>query len=93
MCTVTYIPTNDKYFISANRDERNSRSNAIAPIVYLINQRKIIFPRDGDAGGSWIALHENRNAAVLLNGAFEKHIAMPPYRESRGKVFLKIIGN
>ena len=93
MCTVTYIPTNEKYFISSNRDEKNSRSNAIAPAVYEINQKKMIYPKDGDAGGSWIALHENRNAAVLLNGAFEKHIAVPPYRKSRGKIFLNIIGD
>jgi uncharacterized protein with NRDE domain len=93
MCTVTYIPTNDKYFISSNRDEKNSRSRAIAPAVYVINQKKLIFPKDGDAGGSWIALHENGNAAVLLNGAFEKHIPVPPYRKSRGKIFLNIIAD
>jgi hypothetical protein len=58
-----------------------------------MNGRKLIFPRDGDAGGSWIALHENRNAAVLLNGAFEKHIPEPPYRMSRGKVFLNVISS
>ncbi|MEP7377517.1 MAG: NRDE family protein [Chitinophagaceae bacterium] len=91
MCTVTYIPTNDKYFISSNRDEKYSRKRAIPPKVYEINSKKLIFPKDGDAGGSWIALHENGNAAVLLNGAFEKHIPMPPYRKSRGKIFLNII--
>ena len=51
------------------------------------------FPKDGDAGGSWIALHENGNAAVLLNGAFEKHVSMSPYRKSRGKIFLNIIAD
>jgi uncharacterized protein with NRDE domain len=91
MCTVTYIPTNDKYFISSNRDEKYSRKRAIAPRVYGIDSKKLIFPKDGDAGGSWIALHENGNAAVLLNGAFEKHIPIPPYRKSRGKIFLDII--
>jgi len=91
MCTVTYIPTNDKYFISSNRDEKYSRKRAIAPIVYEINRKKLIFPKDGDAGGSWIALHENGNAAVLLNGAFEKHTPVPPYRKSRGKIFLNIM--
>jgi uncharacterized protein with NRDE domain len=93
MCTVTYIPTNDKYFISSNRDEKNSRAPAIVPAVYEINQKKLIFPKDGDAGGSWIALHENGNAAVLLNGAFEKHVPVPPYRKSRGKIFLNIIAD
>jgi hypothetical protein len=91
MCTVTYIPVNDKYFISSNRDEKNNRGQAIAPVVYKLNNKTLIFPKDADAEGSWIALHENRNAAVLLNGAFEKHVPMPPYRKSRGKIFLDII--
>jgi hypothetical protein len=93
MCTVTYIPANEMYFITSNRDEKNIRKKAIAPVVYEINEKKLIFPRDGDAGGSWIALHENGNAAVLLNGAFEKHIPEPPYRASRGNIFLDIIAS
>ena len=93
MCTVTFIPANGKYFISSNRDEKNTRCQAIAPAVYKINNKKLIFPKDADAGGSWIALHENGNAAVLLNGAFEKHIPMSPYRKSRGVVFIDIIGD
>jgi uncharacterized protein with NRDE domain len=91
MCTVTYIPTQEKYFITSNRDEKNIRKSAVVPAVYEINKRKLIFPKDGDAGGSWIAFHENGNAAVLLNGAFEKHVPEPPYRISRGQIFLDII--
>lgn len=93
MCTVTFIPVKDKYFISSNRDEKQTRRQAIAPAVYRINNKNLIFPKDSDAGGSWIALHENGNAAVLLNGAFEKHIPMPSYRKSRGVVFIDIIGD
>jgi hypothetical protein len=33
------------------------------------------------------------NAAVLLNGAFVKHDPEPPYRKSRGLVFLDIIAS
>lgn len=91
MCTVTYIPCRETYFITSNRDEKYSRSTAIAPVVYEINQRKLIFPKDADAGGSWIAMDENGNTAVLLNGAFEKHESTPPYKQSRGQVFLTII--
>lgn len=93
MCTVTFIPANDKYFISSNRDEKYNRMKAIAPAVYEINNKKLIFPKDANAGGSWIALHENGNAAVLLNGAFKKHIPMPPYRKSRGEILLNIIAD
>jgi len=91
MCTVTFIPTNEKYFITSNRDEKNIRKQAIPPALYQINQKKLIFPRDADAGGTWITLHENGNSAVLLNGAFDKHISNPPYSRSRGKILLNII--
>lgn len=91
MCTVTFIPVGDKYYITSNRDEKRIRSQAIPPAVYTESGNKIIYPQDADAGGSWIALHENGNAAVLLNGAFEKHDPNPPYRKSRGIIFLEII--
>ena len=93
MCTVTFIPAKENCFITANRDEKNIRSRAIVPAVYKIRHRKLIFPKDGAAGGTWIAVHENGNAAVLLNGAFEKHFPDPPYRKSRGKIFLDIIAD
>ncbi len=91
MCTVTFIPLKNKYFLTSNRDEKYSRMNAIAPAVYTIGKSKLLFPKDASAGGTWIALHENGNAAVLLNGAFIKHNYSPVYKKSRGKVMLDII--
>lgn len=91
MCTVSFIPVNNKFFITSNRDENFLREDAIAPTSYFINGSNLLFPKDAAAGGSWISLNENGNAAVLLNGAFEKHICQPPYRLSRGIIFLDII--
>src|SRR5437762_14138019 len=91
MCTVSFIPVKDTFFITSNRDEKNSRKAAVPPSLYEFETGKLIFPRDADAGGSWIALHENGNVAVLLNGAFEKHISRPPYRLSRGAIFLNVV--
>lgn len=91
MCTVTFIPVKDKIFITSNRDEKHIRKNAIPPEIYFENDNRIIYPKDADAGGSWIAMNENGHAAVLLNGAFEKHISQPPYKKSRGIIFLEII--
>jgi len=87
MCTVTLIPIRNSYLITSNRDEKISRKSAIPPDIY----GKLIFPRDAEAGGTWIAMHENGNAAVLLNGAFEKHIPNPPYKQSRGITLLNVI--
>lgn len=47
-------------------------------------------PKDGQAGGTWMAIHNNGNAMVLLNGAYKKHRHSPPYRKSRGLIFLDI---
>jgi uncharacterized protein with NRDE domain len=91
MCTVTYIPsTGNGYFLTSNRDEKKIRLVAQKPVWYLYASGKILFPKDGNAGGTWMALHENGNAMVLLNGATQAHQYLPPYRKSRGVVFLDI---
>lgn len=53
----------------------------------------MVFPRDGLAGGTWIAMHEQGNAMVLLNGADRRHEHRPPYRRSRGLIFLDIFNH
>ena len=91
MCTVSFIPARDTFFITSNRDEKLSRKNAIAPAMIEHNGHKLYFPKDADAGGTWIVMKENGDAAVLLNGAFLCHRAEPPYRLSRGIILLEII--
>lgn len=92
MCTVTYIPTKDHIFLTSNRDEKNRRTDALAPAIYNANSGRILFPKDGDAGGTWIAAHENGSIVIFLNGGFKAHTPLPPYRRSRGLVLLDIIG-
>jgi uncharacterized protein with NRDE domain len=91
MCTVTFIPSGNEAYITSNRDEKYLRRPAIAPAKYRHQDITILYPKDADAGGSWIAMRDNGNAAVLLNGAFEKHIPSPPYKKSRGLVFLDMV--
>jgi len=91
MCTVTFVPLNDKVFITHNRDEKSSRSIAMPPAKYTVNGYTLLFPRDTAAGGTWIAINNNGAAAVLLNGAFTNHVQQLPYRKSRGLVLLDIV--
>ncbi len=91
MCTVTYIPSENKTFITSNRDEKPSRSEALAPEAYEFPGGKIFYPKDTQAGGTWFALHENGNVVVLMNGAFTVHQSSSPYRYSRGLVVLKLV--
>ncbi|RZK12426.1 MAG: hypothetical protein EOO46_03220 [Flavobacterium sp.] len=90
MCTVSFVAINDKIIITSNRDEAVMRP-ALPPEAYLINTKKITFPKDPKAGGTWYAVNENGTVLVLLNGADEKHKHRPPYSRSRGLVVLEII--
>ncbi len=91
MCTVSFIPGKTGIIITSNRDEKVQRKPALPPQLVQMANATLLFPRDGDAGGSWIALNDNGNAAVLLNGAFINHVPQPPYARSRGLVFLDIV--
>lgn len=91
MCTVTYIPgrKNVPLILTSNRDESTLRKQASEPIIKkLKNNINILTPLDMEAGGSWIGTSEKGRIVCLLNGAFEKHLRKPPYRMSRGLVFL-----
>jgi len=93
MCTVSFVPAKDGFFITSNRDEKSWRKQALPPAVYFHENAHVIYPKDAEAGGTWIAMKQNGDAAVLLNGAFEKHEAAPPYRKSRGVIFLEIVSD
>jgi uncharacterized protein with NRDE domain len=85
MCTVTYIPKGaGKFRLTSNRDESPQRA-----AKGILHHNGLLFPRDSEAGGTWIATSALGRAAVLLNGAFSLHIRRPPYRLSRGLMLLQ----
>ncbi len=87
MCTATYLPVEGGFVLTHNRDEAPSRS-APGIAVELEGERRLFFPRDAEAGGTWIVAASTGFAACLLNGAFVRHRRTPPYRRSRGWVLL-----
>lgn len=91
MCTVSFVKAKGKIIITSNRDEKVFRPSAIEPRNYWINHKKIIFPKDNKAGGTWYAIDEYSNLVVLLNGAEEKHVVKESYRKSRGLIVLDLI--
>ena len=92
MCTVTYVPLKNGFCITSNRDEQVTRAKAISPKEYYINNKKITFPKDQKAGGTWFA-KSDKATIVLLNGANEKHNIKPSYRKSRGLIVLDLISS
>lgn len=91
MCTLTYIPQQEGFILSSNRDEKIFRST-LPPREYMHGEQQLIYPRDETGGGSWIAVSSQHRAACLLNGAFVKHSHQNNYRISRGKVLLESFG-
>lgn len=91
MCTVTFIKHNGKVIITSNRDEKITRPKAIHPKTYFQKGKKIFYPKDPKAGGTWYVIDEFGNVIVLLNGAEEKHIIKEKYRKSRGVIVIEII--
>jgi uncharacterized protein with NRDE domain len=91
MCTVTYLPfSNNSFLLTSSRDEKPSRASALAPEYYSVAENQLLFPKDQQAQGTWIAVNEKGRTLCLLNGGVEKHIPSPPYQRSRGLVLLDV---
>ena len=93
MCTVSFVKSFDKIIITSNRDEKVLRPCAIPPQNYIVKGKKVVFPKDPKAGGTWYVVDENGTVLVLLNGASEKHLVELTYRKSRGLIVLDLIGS
>lgn len=93
MCTVTLVPlpqTEKGFVLTSNRDEAVLRKT-LPPEVYPEGDTKLLYPKDQEAGGSWIGMSERKRTICLLNGGFKKHVRNPPYRKSRGLVVRELL--
>ncbi|HKK77283.1 MAG TPA: NRDE family protein [Saprospiraceae bacterium] len=88
MCTVTYVPQKKGFILTSNRDEAPHRSPREITEKNMYGQGTL-FPRDTEAGGTWIATSDKNRVVCLLNGAFRYHRHDPPYRKSRGLILLE----
>lgn len=85
MCTVTLNYREDVFILTSNRDEEIARGT-LPPRQYVEDQVRLLYPRDQEAGGTWIGVSDRNRVICLLNGGFEPHKRQPPYRKSRGLV-------
>lgn len=91
MCTLTYLPlANSSFLLTSNRDEKLHRSIALAPKVYEQNGKFLLYPKDPQGNGTWLAVSNFGSVACLLNGGLVKYNSQPPYRLSRGLVLLSV---
>jgi len=88
MCNCTYIPRSNKSFVlCSNRDEAPNRAATQIGIL-KVEDRKVYFPQDKQASGTWMAADNEGRCVCLLNGADKKHLRADSYRISRGLMVL-----
>ncbi len=93
MCTVSFVYANNSFLLTSNRDEKITRPSAIEPKIYQSDSKKIIYPKDAKAGGTWFVVDEFGNAIILLNGGKTKHQVKEKYRLSRGVIVLDLMAS
>lgn len=87
MCTVTFLPFSEQGFIlTSSRDVSYNRAPALEPKTYLEEGIRLLYPKDGEAGGTWIGASAQQRLICLLNGGFENHQNKTNYQRSRGLV-------
>ena len=92
MCTVTFIPLGDTNFVlTSNRDVSYKRAPATPPEIHKERGVDLLYPRDEEAGGTWIGSSYDNRLLCLLNGGFENHVRKLPYRKSRGLIVTELL--
>ena len=92
MCTVTLVPLKEKctFVLTSNRDEAPQRET-LPPQLYLEDGVRLVYPKDMEAGGTWLGISQRKRLLCLLNGGFSKHEREVPYRMSRGVVVKELL--
>jgi len=87
MCTVTFVPKADGFFLAMNRDDAYSRAQTNPPEVHTIGSSRALFPAEIN-GGTWIAANESGLSFCLLNW---DRPASGPKTRSRGEVIPALV--
>jgi hypothetical protein len=90
MCTVSWLPQDDGYFLCFNRDERRTRAPGRPPVEDQADGVRYLAPRDGDFGGTWLAVNEFGLTLCLLNLYRVPGYTPPPTPRSRGLLVLDL---
>ena len=92
MCTVTFLSLNQNDFIlTSSRDVPYARKKALRPKKYIEDSVEITYPKDGQAGGTWIGTSSKNRLICLLNGGFKNHAIKQSYRISRGLIVKELL--
>ena len=90
MCTVSFVPKSDGFYLAMNRDEERDRPAALFPTVAEIEGRRAVFPYE-PTGGTWISVNDGGVCLALINW---HQIQRTPKNDtvSRGLVVRRLAG-
>lgn len=66
MCTVSFLPRPNGFYLAMNRDEKRTRSSALPPAIADLTICRAIFPREPN-GGTWISTNDAGVCLALIN--------------------------
>lgn len=90
MCTLSWCARGAGYEVFFNRDESRRRLPAGPPRRIDEPRARLLAPRDGDFGGSWIAVNDHGVTVALLNRYQDARNEGPGPFTSRGLLVLEL---
>jgi len=66
MCTVSFLPKAQGFYLAMNRDEKRTRSVAHPPAITDLEACRAVFPRE-PKGGTWISTNDAGVCLALIN--------------------------
>ena len=66
MCTVSFLPRAQGFYLAMNRDEKRDRFAAFAPAVVELESHRAMFPSE-PTGGTWISANDAGICLALIN--------------------------
>lgn len=91
MCTVSWRLLPAGYDVYFNRDEKRVRQPATPPVIDTRDGVRFVAPRDGNSGGTWLAVNAWGVTVGLLNHHPDPAPPEPARRRSRGLLLLDLI--
>ena len=90
MCTVSFLPSPQGFYLAMNRDEQRDRFAALPPEIVEFENHRVLFPRE-PTGGTWISANDAGVCLALINWHRIKREPNNGVR-SRGEVIRKLAG-
>src|SRR5207247_5821250 len=66
MCTVSFLPSPQGFYLAMNRDEQRDRFAALPPEIVEFENHRVLFPRE-PTGGTWISANDAGVCLALIN--------------------------